>query len=384
MSKIAPTTKNILIVAGDPSGDVYGANLIKELKARDPELIITSIGGTRMKSQSSHFIYNLVSVGAVGFSEPFKRFFLWFKLLQLIRYYMDEKRPACLITIDFYGLNHQILGMAMHRKIPAFYYIPPQVWASRPKRAESIARLTKRIFCIYPFEKEIYEKLNAEHDFVGHPIIDIIDEYKEGNLRPQEDMPAWKIGILPGSRKFEIKKHLPIFTEAFCKIKSVYPNSKGYIFAVAEVPDKMILDLISETNPDCKNDIEIVRETNYNLRSQMHLALTCSGTATLENALLGIPMIVAYKMNFLNYAIARKLITIKHISLVNILLKKNLVKELVQKKASAENISQEAFTILSNPQKFAVMQKELLTIRNMLGKKGVASRVAESILEYLK
>lgn len=383
MSRIASTSKNILVVAGDPSGDLHGAGLIRELKKSDPGLIITSIGGGRMKAESSHFIYNLVSVGAVGFSEPFKYFFLWLKLLRLIRYYMNEKKPACVVAIDFYGLNHQILGMARHRNIPAFYYIPPQVWASRPKRAESIARLARHIFCIYPFEKSIYDKLGANCDFLGHPIMDIVGNCENANALQADKDNQWKVGILPGSRKSEIKNHLLIFVKAFRKIKSVYPGSRGYIFAAPEVPDEMIKDIVSRANANYLKDVEIVRESDYKIRSRMHIALTCSGTATLENALLGIPMVVAYKMNWINYAIARKLIKTPHISLANILLKKPLIKELIQKKTTLNSIARESFSILNNPGKFREVRRELLSIRNLLGEKGVASRVAAKILEYL-
>ena len=155
MAKIAPTNKNILVVAGDPSGDLHAASLIKSLRAKDPELSVTAMGGVRMQEVSNRFLYNLVSVGAVGFAEPFKHFLLWFKLIKLLRRYMEEKRPACVIAVDFYGFNHQVLGLAAHRKIPAFYYISPQVWASRAGRAAKIAKLTREIFVIFPFEADL-------------------------------------------------------------------------------------------------------------------------------------------------------------------------------------------------------------------------------------
>ncbi|MFA6435219.1 MAG: lipid-A-disaccharide synthase [Elusimicrobiales bacterium] len=396
MAKIIPTTKNILVVAGDPSGDAHAANLIKALKARDPELSVTSIGGVRMQEVSTHFIYNLVSVGAVGFAEPFKNFFLWLKLLRLVRRYLEEKRPGCVIAVDFYGFNHQILGLAAHRSIPAFYYISPQVWASRPGRAAKIARLVKEVLVIFPFEEELYKKAGADVSFVGHPLLDIVpaprfdaahDKPGAGPAgekpEPPEDT-AFRIGILPGSRKSEIARHLPVFVQAFYKIKSVYPNSRAYVFAVPEFPDEKLVPALETVEKYWSRDIEIVREQDYKVRSTMDFAFTCSGTATLENALMGLPMVVAYRMSRFSFAVAKRIVKIPYISLVNILLKKPLVKELMQEKVNPDALAQETLALLNNPPRMAAMRKEFLGLRNMLGNPGAAQRAAEKILNHLK
>ncbi|MBI4802305.1 MAG: lipid-A-disaccharide synthase [Elusimicrobia bacterium] len=383
MARIIPTTKNILIVAGDPSGDAHAASLIRALKARDPELSVTSIGGVRMQEVSSHFIYNLVSVGAVGFSEPFKNFFLWLKLIRLVRRYLEDKRPACVIAVDFYGFNHQLLGLAAHRNIPAFYYISPQVWASRPGRAARIARLVKEIFVIFPFEEEIYKKAGANVSFVGHPLLDLVPVPAHAKPEAPADN-AFKIGILPGSRKTEIARHLSVFVEAFYRIKSAYPNSKAYVFAVPEFPDQKLVPALEQVEKYWSKDVEIVREQDYRVRSAMDFTFTCSGTATLENALMGIPMAVAYKMQKFTYAVASRVINIPYISLVNILLKKPAVKELIQEKANSDKLAQAALAILNSPPKAAAMRDELLTLRAMLGNPGAAARAAEKILAHLK
>ncbi|MCX5785563.1 MAG: lipid-A-disaccharide synthase [Elusimicrobia bacterium] len=381
MSKIAPTTKNILIVAGDPSGDLHASNLIRALKEKDPDLSVTSIGGVRMQEVSSHFIYNLVSVGAVGFSEPFKHFFLWLKLLKLVRRYLEEKRPACVIAVDFYGFNHQMLGLAAHRHIPAFYYISPQVWASRLSRAAKLAKLTKELFVIFPFEETIYKKAGGNATFVGHPLLDLLPEPVEKTFPPPDN--AWQIGILPGSRKTEISRHLPIFLNAFYKIKASCPNAKAKVFAVPEFPDENLVPFLERAEKYWSKDIEIVREYGYKERAALDFAFTCSGTATLENALLGVPMVVAYKVPRLTYEVARKVIKVPYISLVNILLKKPAVKELIQEKATVEFLAREAFALFNNPPKMAAMRAEFSALRAMLGTPGAATRAAEKILSYL-
>jgi len=381
MAKIAPTNKNILVVAGDPSGDLHAANLIKALRAKDPEINVTAIGGVRMQEVSSHFIYNLVSVGAVGFAEPFKNFFLWLKLIKLVRRYMEEKRPACVIAVDFYGFNHQVLGLAAHRKIPAFYYISPQVWASRPGRAAKIAKLTKEIFVIFPFEEALYKKVKGSATFVGHPLLDLMPEPAGKDFPPADGV--WKIGILPGSRKAEISRHLPLFVQAFYRIKEQHPKARAYMFAVPEFPDEMIVPVLESVEKYWSKDIEIVREKDYKVRSQMDFAFTCSGTATLENALLGVPMAVAYKMPRFTYEVAKRVIKTPYISLVNILLKKPAVKELIQKKATAEYLAQEAFAYINNPPRMLAARKELTGLRDMLGSHGAAERAAQKIIAHL-
>jgi lipid-A-disaccharide synthase len=381
MAKIAPTNKNILVIAGDPSGDLHAANLIKELRAKDPEISVTSMGGVRMQEVSTHFIYNLVSVGAVGFSAPFNHFFLWFKLIKLIRRYMEEKRPACVIAVDFYGFNHQVLGLAAHRKIPAFYYVSPQVWASRPGRAAKIAKLTREIFVIFPFEEALYKKVKGNATFVGHPLLDIMPEPLEKAFPPADG--EWKIGILPGSRKTEIARHLPIFLKAFYRIKEQHPKARAYLFAVPEFPDENIVPALESVEKYWSKDVEIVREKDYKARAQLDFALTCSGTATLENALLGVPMAVAYKMPKFTYEVAKRVIKTPYISLVNILLKRPAVKELIQEKATVENLAQEAFALMNDPARMRAARKEMTSLRGMLGTHGAAERAAQKILTYL-
>lgn len=381
MAKIAPVNKNILVVAGDPSGDLHAANLIKALRAQDPEINVTGMGGVRMQEVSSRFLYNLVSVGAVGFTEPFKHFLLWFKLIKLLRRYMEEKRPACVIAVDFYGFNHQVLGLAAHRKIPAFYYISPQVWASRPGRAAKLAKLTKELFVIFPFEEDLYRKVKGNATFVGHPLLDLMPEPLKKEFPPKDG--EWRIGILPGSRKTEIARHLPLFVKAFYRIKEQHPKARAYLFAVPEFPDEHIVPALESVEKYWSKDIEIVREKDYAERANLDFAFTCSGTATLENALLGVPMAVAYKMQKLTYEVAKRVVKTPYISLVNILLKKPAVKELIQEKATVDGLAQEAFSLINNPPRMQAARKELTGLRAMLGERGAADRAAKKILAHL-
>ncbi|MFA6584363.1 MAG: lipid-A-disaccharide synthase [Elusimicrobiaceae bacterium] len=381
MAQIIPATKNILISAGDPSGDLHGANLIKELKILDPELNIACLGGERMRKVSDRFIYNLAGLGAAGFAAPVSKFFLWMRLIGLIRKYMEEKSPAALITIDFYGFNHQILGLAKHRNIPAYYYISPQVWASRAGRAQKLARLLKGMIVILPFEEQIYKNLGVNCSYVGHPLLDILPDPAEPPPQRGGTDYEWKIGLMPGSRRQEIERHMPVFWQSFLKVKEAFPKSRAYIFAAKETTDDELINLCAKGAPqEHPHDVEIVREDDYSMRARMDFVVTCSGTATLENGLLGLPMSVVYKMPELTYQIAKRIIKVPYISLVNIIAGKGLVAEYIQRDASAENISCGIMQLFQNPAKLNEMRGQLLTLRAKMGDKGATRRAAEIIL----
>lgn len=382
MSTVTPIAKNILIVAGDVSGDLHAAGLIRALKEADPDVRITSVGGKNMQAVSDEFLFDLASKGASGFIEPLKKMPLWIRLMNQIRDYMETQNPIALIVVDFYGFNHQILGMAKHRNIPAYYYVTPQVWASRQYRAKRLAALTKKMFVIYPFEPEFHQKFGGNAVFLGNPLLDImpLPSEKDYNV-PDHKNHAWKLGMLPGSRMGEIKRLTPVFYQAFKQTLKEFPNTQAYMFLLPDANEQVFLDLIGEKpHPN----FHLVKDKNYELRKQMDFLLACSGTATLENALLGIPMTVAYKMFWPTYQIAKMVIKVPYISLVNLLSRRAVVKELIQQDASARALAAETMAMFQNPQKLADMREELLKLRASLGEPGVAVRAAREILEDLK
>ncbi len=291
MPTITPLQRNILIVAGDVSGDLHASGLMRELKAADPDLKITAIGGPLMQKQADTFLYDLASQGASGFIEPLKKMPLWIGLMKQIRAYMETQNPSAVIVVDFYGFNHQVLGMAAHRHIPAYYYVTPQVWASRQYRAKQLARLTKKMFVIYPFETDFHKKFGGNAVFLGNPLLDIMPQPRPhaketGDVKTK----AWKLGLLPGSRQGEISRLAPVFYQAFKQVLKEFPNTQAYLFMLPDRDEKEMLALLGET-PHA--NFHLVKDKNYELRSQMDFLLACSGTATLENALLGVPMVVA-------------------------------------------------------------------------------------------
>lgn len=382
MSTITPITKNILFVAGDVSGDIHAAGLIEALKKADPTVRITSVGGKRMQAVSDEFLYDLASKGASGFIEPLKKMPLWIRLMNQIRNYMETQNPVALIVVDFYGFNHQILGMAKHRHIPAYYYVTPQVWASRQYRAKRLAELTRKMFTIYPFEPEFHKKFGGNAVFLGNPLLDQLPLPTEKNYNvPDHKNHAWKLGMLPGSRMGEIKRLTPVFYQAYKEVLKEFPHTHAYMFLLPDADEKVFLDLIGE-KPHA--NFHLVKDLHYELRAQMDFLLACSGTATLENALLGIPMVVAYKLFWPTYQIAKRVIKVPYISLVNLLSQKPLVKELIQYDATPRALAAETMAMFQNPAKLAQMREELLKLRASLGEPGVAKRAAAEILNDLK
>ncbi|MDR0291353.1 MAG: lipid-A-disaccharide synthase [Elusimicrobium sp.] len=371
MATIFPTSKNILIVAGDLSGDLHAANLVREMKKLKKDLVITAIGGKNLQSAADNFMFDLVSKGASGFVAPLVKLPLWIKLLGEVRKYLDTQHPAAVITVDFYGFNSQVLGMAKHRNIPAYYYVAPQVWASRQYRAKSIAANTKKAITIFPFEPAFHAKYGGSAVFLGNPLLDIMPSPKEHIFDG-----VFRLGLLPGSRPGELQKHTRLFYKTYKEVAKVFPSTKAFLFCVPGFDDEFYYSLMGEKN----QNVTLVRETDYQKRADMDFLITCSGTATLENALLGVPMLVAYKMSAVTYNIAKAVIKVPYISLVNILSGKEVVKEFIQNTATTKNLAGEVMSYFQSPDKMKKMRAELLKIRQSLGEPGVANRAAQLII----
>lgn len=356
-----------LVVAGDPSGDLHASNLILALRRRDPSVRVAAVGGPLCRAAADEFIEDLASRGVTGFWEPALKIGFLLKLAGRLKRFLAERHPAALICVDYYGFNRRILPYANDAGVPAYYFVSPQVWASRPGRVQVLKRFVKKMLVIFPFEEKLYRESGVPTEFVGHPLLDLIAEPKA--RRPQANV----VGLLPGSRSSEVKRHLPIFFEAFRALRKNHPSLQGLLFAAASQPDSIYGKL-----PD---GVALVREQDYHLRSTLDLAICSSGTATLENALLGVPMVVVYKMSWATYCIARALVSVKHIAMANILAGKTVVPELIQGDATAERVAAEASAILDDPAKAAAIRAELLAVRSSLGEPGAADRAAAAILK---
>jgi len=357
---------NIFISAGDPSGDIHAANLAAALKRASPGTTVTALGGQKLREVCDEFLADIVGLGGFGFWQPVR---LFFKLRALLKNTVlknwERAKPDRVVVVDYYGFNIFVAAEAFKRGIPVYYYISPQVWATRPGRIRKIARYVRKMIVILPFEEKLYRDAGLDAEFVGHPLLDLVPVPETTGVSVTGKM---TIGLFPGSRPNVFKRHIGLLIETANLIgKSLDAEFK--IFCVPALA------------PLCKGlPYPVVVEENYEERKKISLAITTSGTVSLENALLCIPMVVYYKLSSFNYFIARMLVNIPYVTMVNILLGRMLVPELLQDEATPENIAGKVKDIFAREGSLEAFRKELAGLRAHLGRPGVSARAAEIIL----
>jgi lipid-A-disaccharide synthase len=369
---LKPASDLVLVVAGDPSGDLHGSHLIRALKAADKNLRVAAVGGPSMRQAADEFLEDLASRGVTGFWEPALKIGFLVKLGLRLKRFMIERKASAVICIDYYGFNRRVLSLAKAAGVPAYYYISPQVWASRPGRVNVLRRLVKRMFVIFPFEETLYRNNRVACTFVGHPLIDLLPAAPPAKKVLEAPL---KLGLLPGSRRSEVARHLPVMLEAARLMRRHFPELSVQVFA-GNLPDGAYAGAV-------KAGIPLVRETDYRERSRLDLILCSSGTATLENALLGVPMVVMYKLSWPTYLIARAIIRVKYIAMANLLAGRGLVPELIQRDATPDKVAAAAVGLLEDPRRYAAVRSELLGLRAALGGPGASTRAAAALLEEI-
>jgi lipid-A-disaccharide synthase len=352
----------IFISAGDLSGEIHAAGLAREIKKLTPSCFICAQGGDNLKAASDEFFADIVNINAFGFL-PLKQFFFLKKLLKKIKIYFREQRPDKIILVDYYGFHIHVARAAKKLNIPVYYYISPQVWASRSGRIKKLAAVVKKMLVILPFEEELYKKNGVPAVFVGNPLIDTVFAKDKADI---SNPPL--IGLFPGSRISAIEKHTPILIET-AKILKEKINAK-FIFFSANRNYNYVL-------PDC---IELNENNDWGKRKSIDFAICPSGTVSLENALLGVPMAVMYKLSYFNYFFIKAIAKVKYITLANIFADKLVVPELIQFNAAPEKIAKTAIEQML-PENYKRQLEEFAKIRNTLGKTGVSKRAAEIILK---
>ena len=367
---------NYYIIAGEASGDLHASNLIKELKARDNAASFRCWGGDLMQQQGATLVKHYRDLAFMGFVEVLLNLRTILKNLAFCKQDILANKPDVLILVDYPGFNLKIASWAKQNGIKVFYYISPQIWAWKQNRVHQIKRNVDKMFVILPFEKDFYARFNVDVDFVGHPLLDAIanrtktpfEEFCSQNNLPNKPI----IALLPGSRKQEIHTMLPIML-------SVIPHFPDYQFVVAGAPSQ---DASFYQNYLSKNS-SLIENKTYQLLEHSTAALVTSGTATLETALFNVPQIVCYKGNAISFQIAKAVIKVSYISLVNLIADKELVKELIQKELNTKNLNQELTKLLHPTHKNQLLQ-QYNELQQKLGGVGASSRTAELMLQYLK
>ncbi len=364
------------IIAGEASGDLHGSNLIKALNAKDSDAKIRCWGGDLMQKAGGSLVKHYKEMAFMGFLEVILNLSAIFKNITFCKEDIKIFDPDAIIFIDYSGFNLRIAKWAKENNFKTYYYVSPQVWASRESRIQAIKRDIDHMYVILPFEKEFYEKKHAfPVHFVGHPLIDAIGDRKpiqEDSFRKTHHLNNQKpiIALLPGSRKQEVQKMLAVML-------SVIPSFPQYQFVIAGAPS---LDRNFYNSFLVNHNVGFIVNKTYDLLSISHAALVTSGTATLETALFKVPQVVCYKGSWISYQIAKRLITLKYISLVNLIMDREVVTELIQNRLTTKNLSAELTKILNG-----LARKEQLgaysELEKKLGGKGASEKVAALIIE---
>jgi lipid-A-disaccharide synthase len=370
----------IYIISGEASGDLHGSNVMKELLAEEKEIDFRFWGGDKMSEVSGlKPAKHIKDLAFMGFSEVIMNLKTILNNIKFCKKDIEEFKPDGILLIDYPGFNLRIAEWAKEKGIKVYYYVSPQIWAWKQNRVHKIKRVVDHMFTILPFEKSFYDKFNYDVEYVGHPLLDAIEQYREIQLSPEEfrnqnnlsDKPI--IAILPGSRKQEISKKLPVMLEAT-------KDFKGYQFIIAGAPS---LDP-EFYNQFISKDTNILFGKTYDILSASEAAIVTSGTATLETALLKIPEVVCYKASPISYSIAKRLVKIKFISLVNLIMDEEIVKELIQHDCNAKKIENELKQIVIGGNKRELILSKYTEMAEILGGGGASRKVAHSLLKTIR
>ncbi len=373
---LSKKNKTIMIVAGEASGDMHGANLVREMLNLDPMLNFYGIGGNRLRKEGVDLLANASDMAVVGLTEVVSKLGSILKIMGMMKRSLDERRPDLVILIDYPDFNIPLAKAARKRGIKVFYYISPQVWAWRKSRIGQIKKMVSKMAVILPFEVETYRQKGFEVNYVGHPLLDMVKlNYSKQESRKKFGLSEDEItiGILPGSRTSEVRILMPELMRAAQILKREVPDLQFVLPLADTLEETSVTEIISGFNVKVK----VVSGHTYDVISCADLALVASGTATLETALLGVPMIIVYKISLLSYFIGRLFVHVKNIGLVNIIAGKTIVPELIQGDASGKRIAAESLSILKNGERRQKMIKELEAIRARLGEPGAARRAAQ-------
>lgn len=372
--------KKILIIAGEASGDLHAAHLVKSLKSLDPHIEVFGAGGKQMEEAGVEIIYDIVELAVVGFIEVIKHFHTFKYVLEKLLILLETRKPDVVILVDYPGFNMRFAKYVKEKNIPIVYYISPQVWAWGQNRIAEIKKLVDKMIVIFGFEEGLYKQAGVKVSFIGHPFLDIVhsDWKKEETIKHLRlKHHSVKIALLPGSRQKEVERHLPEMLKACELIRAKLPEAEFILSRRKELGNSTYNKIISGS----KIKPHSLENRPYEIMEISDLVIVSSGSATLETAIMEKPMVIIYKTSFLTWFLARNLIKIPDIGLVNIVAGKRIVPELIQFKATAKNIAAISLDILNNKEKRQDIKDGLRKLKGKLGEKGAASRAAHLIIQ---
>jgi lipid-A-disaccharide synthase len=367
--------RTVVIVAGEASGDLHGAHLVREMKALDPSLSFCGVGGANLEAEGVRLIARSAEMAVVGLTEVFSKLPFIAGVFVRLRGMLRKEKPGLVILIDYPDFNLRLASEAKRAGVPVFYYISPQVWAWRKNRIHRIRQVVDRMAVILPFEKGIYAEMGVDVDFVGHPLLDAVKRTRsrEEALAAFGLRDAWPlVALLPGSREKEVTSLLPEMAGAAEILARDFPDAQ-FVLPLAETVDPSLVQGILRGHPV---PVTVLPGQMYDAVGISDAAMVASGTATLETALLETPMVIAYRISPLTAAVGRRVIRVKHIGLVNLIAGKTLAPELVQENATAPRLAAEVKALLTDRERREMIRGELAAIRRKLGQPGAARRAA--------
>ena len=364
------------VIAGEASGDLHGSNLLKALQQEDPNAQVRCWGGDLMEAAGGELVKHYRDLAFMGFVEVVKNLRTILGNLSFCKEDILKFQPDTLILIDYPGFNMRIAKWAHAQGIRVIYYISPQIWAWNTKRVHQIKAHVDRMLVILPFEAAFYQRYDYKAYFVGHPLLDVVEDYQapEGfSLAKQQP-----IALLPGSRRQEVERML----EVMLSVVPAFPEEQFVIGGAPSLPRSFYEEILAAVDPSIRARVTLLEQQTYPLLSVAKAALVASGTATLETALFKVPQVVCYRGNGISYQIAKRLVKVDYISLVNLIAEREVVKELIQHELTTEKLTQSLRNILSDHGQER-LQTDYEELHQRLGQAGASRRAAKVIVDFL-
>jgi lipid-A-disaccharide synthase len=374
---------DILLVAGEASGDLHGARLSAALRRLAPDIRLAGMGGAGMRAAGVEILVDAGETAVVGLTELWEKRRTLRTALRTLRHVLRSARPRLLVCIDFPDFNLLLARSAHRLSIPVCYFISPQVWAWRPGRVRTIRRLVRKMLVLFPFEEALYRQAGVDATFVGHPLLDsLADVPPRGVCRERLSLPASAtvLGLLPGSRAAELSRHLPLLLAAAGHVRAAIPD----LTIVLGLHEGTARAAVESAVARSGVPVRIVQGRTPEAIRAADFLLAVSGTVTLEAAILGTPMLITYRLGALTYWLARLLIHVRWIGLPNIVAQRAVVPELIQSSATPAALAGAALQYLQAPERLAEMQEGLADVRRRLGTPGAAERAAREVLALLR
>ena len=375
---------SIMFSAGESSGDQHAANMFLELKQQRPDIQGLGMGGVKMSQAGIDIRYDSGSIGVIGVVEVLKHYREIRRALKLMQQLVATERPDLLVCVDYKEFNFKLARFAKQRGIKVLFYVSPQVWAWRPGRVKTYGKAIDMMAVIFPFETAYYEAEQVPVRYVGHPSVDKVHpkrSQQEDKARYGLDPTRPVIGLLPGSRANEINRLLPVMLQAATQLRVKFPDIQFVLPQADSISDALLEMYLDQSHSDLS--IKVVKNEPYDVIQCCDVVMTTSGTATLEIALLDVPMVITYKLAALTYYLGRLLIKTPFIGLPNIVFGKAIIKELIQHEANADNLVKELSLILTDKDYADQMRANLLHVKQELGQEGGSKNMADLALEML-